>query len=141
VSKLVISDYGAAEVRPRVFGYAKICCVLKSAADRVPLLRSRSGYRGESRNDGVIYSSQTPKNCSARCCAVRRGVDLPGHSRIARSEQAARMVAMKAATTARSDMITGLTRQINTRPQASITNNVEVVSGADALARKVGRMS
>jgi F-type H+-transporting ATPase subunit gamma len=53
------------------------------------------------------------------------------------SEQAARMVAMKAATDSASDMITGLTRKYNNARQASITNQLlEVVSGADALAKE-----
>ena len=53
------------------------------------------------------------------------------------SEQAARMVAMKAATDSASDMITGLTRQYNNARQASITSQLlEVVSGADALEKK-----
>ncbi len=53
------------------------------------------------------------------------------------AEQAARMIAMKAATDSASDMITGLTRQYNNARQASITTQLlEVVSGADALAAK-----
>ena len=53
------------------------------------------------------------------------------------SEQAARMIAMKAATDSAGDMITGLTREYNNARQASITNQLlEVVSGADALAKK-----
>jgi F-type H+-transporting ATPase subunit gamma len=53
------------------------------------------------------------------------------------SEQAARMVAMKAATDSASDMICGLTREYNNARQASITSQLlEVVSGADALAKQ-----
>lgn len=50
------------------------------------------------------------------------------------SEQAARMVAMKAATDSASDMIDNLTREYNRVRQTSITTQIlEVVSGAEAL--------
>ena len=50
------------------------------------------------------------------------------------SEQAARMVAMKAATDSASDMIESLTREYNRVRQGSITTQIlEVVSGAEAL--------
>jgi F-type H+-transporting ATPase subunit gamma len=53
------------------------------------------------------------------------------------SEQAARMVAMKAATDSASDMITNLTREYNGARQGSITTALlEVVAGADALEKK-----
>ena len=53
------------------------------------------------------------------------------------SEQAARMVAMKAATDSASDMINSLTREYNSARQGSITTALlEVVAGADALAKK-----
>jgi F-type H+-transporting ATPase subunit gamma len=53
------------------------------------------------------------------------------------SEQAARMVAMKAATDSASEMITALTREYNSVRQTSITTALlEVVAGADALAKK-----
>jgi len=50
------------------------------------------------------------------------------------SEQAARMIAMKAATDSASDMIDNLTREYNRVRQTSITTQIlEVVSGAEAL--------
>ncbi|HUI05653.1 MAG TPA: ATP synthase F1 subunit gamma [Verrucomicrobiae bacterium] len=50
------------------------------------------------------------------------------------SEQAARMIAMKAATDSASDMIDHLTREYNRVRQTSITTQIlEVVSGAEAL--------
>jgi F-type H+-transporting ATPase subunit gamma len=50
------------------------------------------------------------------------------------SEQAARMIAMKAATDSASDMIDNLTREYNRVRQGSITTQIlEVVSGAEAL--------
>jgi F-type H+-transporting ATPase subunit gamma len=53
------------------------------------------------------------------------------------SEQAARMVAMRAATDSASDMISSLTREYNSARQTSITTALlEVVAGADALAKK-----
>jgi F-type H+-transporting ATPase subunit gamma len=53
------------------------------------------------------------------------------------SEQAARMIAMKAATDSASDMIHGLTREYNRIRQTSITTQIlEVVSGAEALEQK-----
>jgi F-type H+-transporting ATPase subunit gamma len=53
------------------------------------------------------------------------------------SEQAARMIAMKAATDSASDMINGLTREYNRIRQTSITTQIlEVVSGAEALKQK-----
>jgi F-type H+-transporting ATPase subunit gamma len=53
------------------------------------------------------------------------------------SEQAARMVAMQAATESASEMIQGLTREYNSARQTSITTALlEVVAGADALETK-----
>ena len=53
------------------------------------------------------------------------------------SEQAARMVAMKAATDSASDMIHSLSREYNSARQTSITTALlEVVAGADALAKQ-----
>ncbi len=53
------------------------------------------------------------------------------------SEQAARMIAMKAATDSASDMIHDLTRKYNRIRQTSITTQIlEVVSGAEALEQK-----
>jgi F-type H+-transporting ATPase subunit gamma len=53
------------------------------------------------------------------------------------SEQAARMVAMKAATDSASDVIGSLTREYNRVRQGSITTQIlEVVSGAEALRNK-----
>ena len=53
------------------------------------------------------------------------------------SEQAARMVAMKTATDSAADMIDALTREYNRARQESITTQIlEVVSGADALAKE-----
>jgi F-type H+-transporting ATPase subunit gamma len=51
------------------------------------------------------------------------------------SEQIARMVAMKSATSAAGDMIKAISSQYNRARQSRITNEImEVIAGAEALA-------
>jgi len=71
-----------------------------------------------------ILLPNTLKSCLSRAC------------RVAASEQAARMVAMKAATDSASDMITSLTREYNGARQGSITTPCWKSCGPDALAKK-----
>ena len=138
VARQVITDYGAGKYDQVFLAYAKFVSVLKSqpaVAQLLPLVQpavsdkqQRAAYEFE---PGVeeLLNTLLPQYVEVLIC--RSLVESLA------SEQAARMVAMKAATDSASDMITGLTRRYNNARQASITSQLlEVVSGADALEKK-----
>jgi F-type H+-transporting ATPase subunit gamma len=138
VSKLIITEYVAGKYDRVFLAYAKFVNVLKShptvlqvlpftqpeAADKM----AKAAYQFEPEAEELLNT------LLPQCIEVlvyRSIVESLA------SEQAARMVAMKAATDSASDMIQGLTRQYNNARQASITKQLlEVVSGADALEKK-----
>lgn len=138
VSKQVIGDYGTAKYDQVFLAYSKFVSVLKSNPTIVQLLPfvkpTEAGKTGKAAYEFEPGAEQL------------LGTLLPQYVEVLiyrsiveslASEQAARMIAMKAATDSAGDMITGLTRQYNNARQASITNQLlEVVSGADALAKK-----
>ncbi len=137
VSKLLITDYGAAKYDQVFFAYAKFVSVLRSQPSVVQLLPFEKPARAE----------QTAKTAYQFEPGAEQllGTLLPQYVEVLiyraiveslASEQAARMIAMKAATDSASDMINGLSRQYNNARQASITKQLlEVVSGADALEK------
>lgn len=138
VSKRVISDYGAAKYDQVFFAYAKFISVLKSQPAVVQLLPFEKPASAE-KQAKTAYQFE-PNAEQLLGTLLPQYVEVLIYRAIVESlasEQAARMVAMKAATDSASDMITGLTRQYNNARQASITKQLlEVVSGADALEKK-----
>ena len=138
VAKLVTTEYGAGIYDQVFLAYAKFISVLKSQPAVVQLLplvqpapsnqQQRAAYEFEP-NAEELLNTLLPQYVEV--LIYRSLVESLA------SEQAARMIAMKSATDSASDMITGLTRQYNNARQASITSQLlEVVSGADALAKK-----
>jgi F-type H+-transporting ATPase subunit gamma len=138
VSKRIIGDYGAAKYDQVFFAYAKFVSVLKSQPVVTQLLpfekpasaekQARTAYQFEPGAEQLLGT------------LLPQYVEVLIYRAIVESlasEQAARMIAMKAATDSASDMISGLTRQYNNARQASITKQLlEVVSGADALEKQ-----
>ena len=138
VAKLVTTEYGAGKYDQVFLAYAKFVSVLKSQPAVVQLLplvppapsdkQQQAAYEFEP-NAEELLNTLLPQYVEV--LIYRSLVESLA------SEQAARMIAMKSATDSASDMITGLTRQYNNARQASITSQLlEVVSGADALAKK-----
>jgi F-type H+-transporting ATPase subunit gamma len=138
VSKRIISDYGAAKYDQVHLAYAKFISVLKSEPTLTQLLPLDQG-------DGAARGPKTPYQFEPEAEELL-DILLPQYVEVLvyralveslASEQAARMIAMKAATDSASDMITSLTREYNGARQSSITTALlEVVAGADALAKK-----
>jgi F-type H+-transporting ATPase subunit gamma len=136
--KRIISDYGAAKYDQVHLAYAKFVSVLKSEPILVQLLPLGQG-------DDAAKGAKTPYQFEPEAEELLN-ILLPQYVEVLiyralveslASEQAARMVAMKAATDSASDMITGLTREYNGARQSSITTALlEVVAGADALEKK-----
>ncbi len=138
IAKQVITDYGTGKHDQVFLAYAKFVSVLKSQPAVTQLLplaqpaasdkQQRAAYEFEPGAEELL-NTLLPQYVEV--LVYRSLVESLA------SEQAARMVAMKAATDSASDMITGLTRQYNNARQASITSQLlEVVSGADALEKK-----
>ncbi len=137
VSKRIISDYSAARYDQVFFAYAKFLSVLKSQPVVTQLLPLEKPASAEQRAKTAYQFEPDAEQLL--------GTLLPQYVEVLiyramveslASEQAARMIAMKAATDSASDMITVLTRQYNNARQASITKQLlEVVSGADALEK------
>ena len=138
VSKRLITDYGTAKYDQVFFAYAKFASVLKSQPSVVQLLPFEKPASAD-RNAKTAYQFE-PDAEELLGTLLPQYVEVLIYRAIVESlasEQAARMIAMKAATDSASDMITGLTREYNNARQASITNQLlEVVSGADALEKK-----
>ena len=138
VSKLVIGDYGLAKYDQVFLAYAKFVSVLKSLPTVVQLLPfEKPADAGKAGKAAYEFEPNAEELLNT---LLPQYVEVLIYRSIVESlasEQAARMVAMKAATDSASDMITGLTRKYNNARQASITNQLlEVVAGADALAKK-----
>lgn len=138
ISKRIITDYGGAQYDQVHLAYAKFVSVLKSNPTVVQLLPL-------GQTDGAAKTTRTAYQFEPDAEELLNTL-LPQYVEVLvyralveslASEQAARMVAMKAATDSASDMITGLTREYNSARQTSITTALlEVVAGADALAKK-----
>jgi len=138
ISKRIIADYGAAKYDKVYLGYAKFVSVLRSEPTVIQLLPL-------GQTDGAGKATQTAYQFEPDADELL-DILLPQYIEVLvyralveslASEQAARMVAMKAATDSASDMITSLTREYNGARQGSITTALlEVVAGADALTKK-----
>jgi len=138
ISKRIIADYGAAKCDKVYLGYAKFVSVLRSEPTVIQLLPL-------GQTDGAEKATKTayqfePDAEELLDILLPQYIEVLAYRSLVESlasEQAARMVAMKAATDSASDMITSLTREYNGARQGSITTALlEVVAGADALAKK-----
>jgi F-type H+-transporting ATPase subunit gamma len=138
ISKRIISDYAEARYDQVHLAYAKFVSVLRSEPTLTRLLPLGQG-------DESAKGAKTPYQFEPDAEELL-DILLPQYIEVLvyralveslASEQAARMVAMKAATDSASDMIDALTREYNGARQSSITTALlEVVAGADALAKK-----
>ncbi len=137
VAKRIIADYGASQYDQVFLAYAKFVSVLKSqpvVLQLLPLVQQAVSDKPAGASFDFEPNAEELLNT-----LLPQYVEVLVYRSLVESlasEQAARMVAMKAATDSASDMITGLTRQYNNARQASITKQLlEVVSGADALEK------
>jgi F-type H+-transporting ATPase subunit gamma len=138
ISKRIIADYGAAKYDKVYLGYAKFVSVLRSEPTVIQLLPLN---RPETAKQGPKTAYQFEPDVEELLdILLPQYIEVLVYRALVESlasEQAARMVAMKAATDSASDMITSLTREYNGARQGSITTALlEVVAGADALAKK-----
>lgn len=138
IGKRIISDYGATKYDQVHLAYAKFVSVLRSEPTLTRLLplgqaddaghATRTAYQFEPDAEELL-DTLLPQYVEV--LVYRALIESLA------SEQAARMVAMKAATDSASDMISSLTREYNNARQTSITTALlEVVAGADALAKE-----
>ena len=138
IAKQVITDYGTGKYDQVFLAYAKFISVLKSQPAVTQLLPLAQPAASD-KQQHAAYEFE-PSAEELLNTLLPQYVEVLIYRSLVESlasEQAARMVAMKAATDSASDMITGLTRQYNNARQASITSQLlEVVSGADALEKK-----
>jgi F-type H+-transporting ATPase subunit gamma len=137
VSKRIVGDYAAAKYDRVFLAYARFVSVLKSQPVVVRLLPLEKPASAEQRAKTAYQFEPNAEQLLG--ALLPQYVEVLMYRAIVESlasEQAARMIAMKAATDSASDMITALTRQYNNARQASITKQLlEVVSGADALEK------
>jgi F-type H+-transporting ATPase subunit gamma len=135
IAKRVTDDYSSGKYDEIHLAYAQFISVLKSQPVVTQFLPLASDTDGSKRS-GAVYDFE-PGADELLNTLLPQYVEVLTYRSLVESlasEQAARMVAMKAATDSASDMITGLTREYNNARQASITTQLlEVVSGADAL--------
>jgi F-type H+-transporting ATPase subunit gamma len=137
ISKQVMGDYSNGRYDRLFIGYSRFVSVLKSTPTVIQLLPLEPA--DVERQDST---AKTPYQFEPEAEALLNTL-LPQYVEVLvyralveslASEQAARMVAMKAATDSASDMIESLTREYNRVRQTSITTQIlEVVSGAEAL--------
>ncbi len=137
ISKKIIADYGAAKYDKVYLAYAKFASVLRSEPKVIQLLPLS---RPEKKTEAKTAFQFEPDASELLDILLPQYIEVLVYRALVESlasEQAARMVAMKAATDSASDMITGLTREYNGARQTSITTALlEVVAGADALGKK-----
>ena len=135
ISKQIMTDYGAGKYDQIFLAYSRFISVIKSGPTVTQLLpleapsaemkRERASYQFEPEAE-MLLNTLLPQYVEV--VIYRALVESLA------SEQAARMLAMKAATDSASDMIDTLTREYNRVRQTSITMQIlEVVSGAEAL--------
>jgi F-type H+-transporting ATPase subunit gamma len=137
ISKRVIADYTGGRYDQIFLCYSRFLSVLKSEPTVVQLL-PLPAEQIEAHIGGRPAAYQFEPQAEALLATL-----LPQYVEVLiyralveslASEQAARMVAMKAATDSASEMIDQLTRQYNRARQDSITKQIlEVASGAEAL--------
>ncbi|MGH8677452.1 MAG: ATP synthase F1 subunit gamma [Burkholderiales bacterium] len=140
ISKRVISDYTGGRYDRIFLAYAQFVSVLKSVPVVTQLLPlEKVDAEQKEMHPAVTYQFE-PVAEELLSTLLPQYVEVVIYRALVESlasEQAARMVAMKAATDSASDMIDNLTREYNRVRQTSITTQIlEVVSGADALEQE-----
>jgi F-type H+-transporting ATPase subunit gamma len=138
VSKRVIADYGASKYDQVYLAYAKFISVLRSEPTLTKLLPlGQDGGADQPTKTAYQFEPDAEELLNTLLPQYIEVLIYRALIESLASEQAARMVAMKAATDSASDMISSLTREYNGARQGSITTALlEVVAGADALAKE-----
>ena len=137
ISKQIISDYGAAKYDKVYLAYAKFVSALRSEPTVIQLLPLAKPEKTSATKTAFQFEPSAEELLDILLPQYVEVLVYRALVESLASEQAARMVAMKAATDSASDMITSLTREYNGARQTSITTALlEVVAGADALAKK-----
>jgi len=135
ITKPIIADYGSGKYDQIFLGYSRFVSVLKSTPVVAQLLPIEPPPRTEATPRAAFQFE--PEAEELLNTLLPQYVEVLIYRALVESlasEQAARMVAMKAATDSASEMIDSLTREYNRVRQGSITTQIlEVVSGADAL--------
>lgn len=136
ISKRVISDYSKGRYDQVFLAFSQFVSVLKSTPTVMQLLPLGKAAALKASTAKASYQFE-PQAEALLNTLLPQYVEVLLYRALVESiasEQAARMIAMKAATDSASDMIDGLTRQYNRVRQTSITTQIlEVVSGAEAL--------
>ncbi len=137
ISKQIISDYGAAKYDKVYLAYAKFVSALRSEPTVIQLLPLAKPEKTAGPKTAFQFEPSAEELLDILLPQYVEVLVYRALVESLASEQAARMVAMKAATDSASDMITSLTREYNGARQTSITTALlEVVAGADALTKK-----
>jgi F-type H+-transporting ATPase subunit gamma len=137
ISKQIITDYSKGAYDQIYLAYSQFISVLRSAPVVMRLLPLEK--RDEATKVGGPHAAYQfePEGDELLNTLLPQYIEVVIYRALVESlasEQAARMVAMKAATDSASDMIDSLTRKYNRVRQGSITTQIlEVVSGAEAL--------
>ena len=136
VTKRVISDYSNGRYDRIYVAFSQFKSVLKSIPTILQLLplEKTSGDQRETVRTMYQFEPEAEELLNTLLPQYIEVLILRALVESLASEQAARMIAMKAATDSASDMIDNLTREYNRVRQTSITTQIlEVVSGAEAL--------
>jgi F-type H+-transporting ATPase subunit gamma len=139
ITKQVITDYGLAKYDQVYLAYARFISVLRSEPTVTQLLPlgQPDGSRAQASQTAYQFEPDAEELLNT---LLPQYIEVLAYRSLVESlasEQAARMMAMKAATDSASDMIHSLSREYNSARQTSITTALlEVVAGADALAKK-----
>lgn len=137
ISKQIISDYCAGKYDQIHLVYSQFVSILKSTPTVTQLLPVPQPNEEEKQVPRTAVYQFEPEAEELLGTLLPQYVEVLIYRALVESlasEQAARMVAMKAATDSASDMIDSLTRRYNRVRQGSITTQIlEVVSGAEAL--------
>jgi len=134
ISQQIISEYTDGVYAQIHLAYTRFISVLKSEPVVTQLLPIP---KPESDGGAAVAYQFEPEAEELLAALLPQYVEVLTYGALVESlasEQAARMVAMKAATDSATDMIDTLTRQYNRVRQTAITTQIlEVVSGAEAL--------
>jgi F-type H+-transporting ATPase subunit gamma len=137
ISKRVMSDYGSGRYDRVYLAFSQFKSVLKSIPSVTQLLPTEKEATEKTATVHTASYQFEPEAEELLNTLLPQYVEVLIYRALVESlasEQAARMIAMKAATDSASDMIDTLTRKYNRVRQTSITTQIlEVVSGAEAL--------
>jgi F-type H+-transporting ATPase subunit gamma len=136
ITKRVIADYSSGRYDRIYLSFSQFKSALKSVPTILQLLplEKSSGNKQDAARAAYQFEPGAEELLNT---LLPQYIEVLIHRALVESlasEQAARMIAMKAATDSASDMIDNLTRKYNRVRQTSITTQIlEVVSGAEAL--------